>query len=205
MDKPDEYRVVPRDLSVPVPQSIRANEAEIFGMYLCMATQGISLSKACETTVFTSRSVANWVNNYPEWMVGIQDRALTEAARYKLILAHRLVGARIDIELQVERLVLDSVLGVVKATIQEALAGNLHATRLVRTWAAEGFGLIGEGERGIEVRSEPEISKLAYDPTQPLTRADVRSPPGTTVTLKVETPDFPLDIVATKVPSGTDS
>lgn len=205
MDKLAEYRVVPRDLTETVPQGIRANEAEIFGMYLCMATQGISLTKACETAVFTSRSIVNWVNNYPLWMTQIQDRALVEAAHYKLVLAHRMATARIDIELQAERVVLDNMLGIVQATIQEALGGNLHAVRLVRTWAAEGLGLIGEDERHPDVKSEPEIRKLAYDPSQPLTRADVRSPPGTTVTLTVETPDPPIEMMPTEVPRGTNS
>lgn len=195
--------MVPRDLAMDVPDSIRLHEAEIFGMYLCMTTDGASLSKACETTSFSFRSAQVWAGKYPEWIAEIQRRALTQAANYKLALTHRLSAARINIELQAKRLVLDAMLGIVRSTIQEALGGNLPAVRLVRTWAAEGLGLVPEDQDLLGSDEEPEIKQLAYDPTQPLSRADVRSPPGTVVTVTVETPEEPIEVMATEVPHGT--
>lgn len=200
MDKLDEYRAVPRDLAVGIPQGIRANEAEIFGMYLSMATEGISMSKACESTSFAIRSILNWANNYPMWMSKIQASALAEAIRYKVALVRRLSAARIDIELQAERLILDQMLDIVRSTIREAVAGNLPAVRLVRTWAREGLGLLSEDQLSAGAEYEQEIEQLSYDPTQPLTRADVRSPPGTTVTVTVETPEPPIEAIVTEVP-----
>lgn len=205
MNELAEYRMVPRDLAIGVPSTTRANEAEIFGMYLSMATEGVSMSKACETTSFAVRSISNWATKYPVWMTEIQARALIEATNYKVVLARRLSNIRIDIELQAERLVLDSMLDIVRATITEAVAGNLHAVRLVRTWAREGLGLIQEDQLPIGAELEQKIEGLSYDPTQPLTRADVRSPPGTTVTVTVETPEEPIEVMATEVPRGTDA